>query len=46
MPASMTANGSAAAGLVATLSNEDFPTDHFTIGPSGLFHIASVSDRR
>lgn len=29
----------AGAQLVATLSKEDFPSDHFTIGPSGLFHI-------
>ena len=27
------------AKLVATLSRQDFPTDHFTIGPSGDFHI-------
>ena len=29
----------ASARLVAQLSREDFPGHHFTIGPSGLFHI-------
>jgi hypothetical protein len=29
----------ASAQLVATLSKQDFPSDHFVIGPSGLFHI-------
>jgi Bacterial capsule synthesis protein PGA_cap len=32
----------ASARLVATLSREDFPSDHFTIGPTGLFHIPPV----
>jgi poly-gamma-glutamate capsule biosynthesis protein CapA/YwtB (metallophosphatase superfamily) len=30
----------ASAHLVAALSKQDFPSDHYTIGPSGLFHIA------
>ncbi len=30
----------ASAHLLAALSKQDFPSDHFTIGPSGLFHIA------
>jgi poly-gamma-glutamate capsule biosynthesis protein CapA/YwtB (metallophosphatase superfamily) len=29
----------ASAKLVATLSREDFPKGHYTIGPSGLFHL-------
>ncbi len=29
----------ASARLVAALSREDFPAHHFTIGPSGLFHL-------
>jgi poly-gamma-glutamate capsule biosynthesis protein CapA/YwtB (metallophosphatase superfamily) len=29
----------ASAKLVATLSREDFPGGHYTIGPSGLFHL-------
>jgi poly-gamma-glutamate capsule biosynthesis protein CapA/YwtB (metallophosphatase superfamily) len=29
----------ASAKLVATLSHEDFPGGHYTIGPSGLFHL-------
>ena len=29
----------AAATVVAALSRADFPADHFTIGPSGLFHL-------
>ena len=29
----------AAAKVVAGLSREDFPSDHFAIGPSGLFHL-------
>jgi poly-gamma-glutamate capsule biosynthesis protein CapA/YwtB (metallophosphatase superfamily) len=29
----------ASARLVAALSRADFPRDHFTIGPSGLFHL-------
>jgi poly-gamma-glutamate capsule biosynthesis protein CapA/YwtB (metallophosphatase superfamily) len=42
----------ASARLVATLSQSDFPGDHFAIGPSGLFHLpvaaaqAAVSDVR
>ena len=29
----------ASAKVVAALSREDFPADHFAIGPSGLFHL-------
>ncbi|HXD54692.1 MAG TPA: CapA family protein [Solirubrobacteraceae bacterium] len=31
----------AAAKVVAALSRADFPTDHFAIGPSGLFHLGA-----
>lgn len=30
----------ASAKLVAALSRQDFPSDHFVIGPSGLFHLS------
>ena len=33
----------ASAKVVAALSREDFPADHFAIGPSGLFHLRRVA---
>jgi hypothetical protein len=36
----------ASAKLVATLSREDFPGRHYTIGPSGLFHLPPLARER
>ncbi|MGH2878009.1 MAG: CapA family protein [Solirubrobacteraceae bacterium] len=36
----------AGAKLVATLSREDFPAGHYTIGPSGLFHLPPLARGR
>ena len=32
--------GGASTKLVTTLSKEDFPSDHFVIGPSGMLHLS------
>ncbi|HTZ87013.1 MAG TPA: CapA family protein [Solirubrobacteraceae bacterium] len=37
--------GNGSARLVATLSREDFPHDHFAIGPSGIFHLSAPKRR-
>jgi hypothetical protein len=31
--------------LVEALSRQDFPSDHFVIGPSGLFHLETPKQR-
>jgi Bacterial capsule synthesis protein PGA_cap len=36
----------ASAKLVAELSREDFPLDHFDIGASGVFHLPTPKHRR
>jgi poly-gamma-glutamate capsule biosynthesis protein CapA/YwtB (metallophosphatase superfamily) len=36
----------ASAKLVAALSHSDFPTGHYTIGPSGLFHLPPAAHAR